>query len=204
MANQELVYDITKQPNLQPAQQAIYARVGDGGLKTVTVKLNANNYPYDLTGKHVNFEGVKADSTRIIDTSGGIVLDPQGGIFRYVFPAQTFTARGRFQQAFFKVMLGDKVDTTIDVVVDVSPNLVEFGINSESYLSEYEQLISELKDKQQTFLTDLGQKVDLSKTQLQNISDRLDNIKTQLATNDVVSKTEFNSKLKNVVFIKEG
>ena len=41
MANQELVYDITKQPNLQPAQQAIYARVGDGGLKTVTVKLNA-------------------------------------------------------------------------------------------------------------------------------------------------------------------
>lgn len=204
MANQELVYDITKQPNLQPAQQAIYARVGDGGLKTVTVKLNANNYPYDLTGKHVNFEGVKADSTRIIDTSSGIVLDPQGGIFRYVFPAQTFTARGRFQQAFFKVMLGDKVDTTIDVVVDVSPNLVEFGINSESYLSEYEQLISELKDKQQTFLTDLGQKVDLSKTQLQNISDRLDNIKTQLATNDVVSKTEFNTKLKNVVFIKEG
>lgn len=101
-------------------------------------------------------------------------------------------------------MLGDKVDTTIDVVVDVSPNLVEFGINSESYLSEYEQLISELKDKQQTFLTDLGQKVDLSKTQLQNISDRLDNIKTQLATNDVVSKTEFNTKLKNVVFIKEG
>lgn len=132
------------------------------------------------------------------------MLDPQGGIFRYVFPAQTFTARGRFQQAFFKVMLGDKVDTTIDVVVDVSPNLVEFGINSESYLSEYEQLISELKDKQQTFLTDLGQKVDLSKTQLQNISDRLDNIKTQLATNDVVSKTEFNTKLKNVVFIKEG
>lgn len=101
-------------------------------------------------------------------------------------------------------MLGDNVDTTIDVVVDVSPNLVEFGINSESYLSEYEQLISELKDKQQAFLTDLGQQADLSKTQLQNISDRLDNIKTQLATSDVVSKTDFNTKLNNAVFFKEG
>lgn len=204
MANQELVYEITKQQNLQPAQQAIYARVGDGGLKIVTVQLKSNNYPYDLTGKNVAFEGVKPDGTRIIDTSGGIVLDPQGGIFRYAFPAQTFTARGQFQQAFFKVMLGDKVDTTIDVMVNVSPNLVEFGINSESYLSEYEQLISELKDKQQTFLTDLGQQADLSKAQLQNISDRLDNIKIQLATSDVVSKIEFNTKLNNAIFIKEG
>lgn len=204
MANQELVYEITKQQNLQPAQQAIYARVGDGGLKIVTVQLKSNNYPYDLTGKNVAFEGVKPDGTRIIDTSGGIVLDPQGGIFRYAFPAQTFTARGKFRQAFFKVMLGDKVDTTIDVMVNVSPNLVEFGINSESYLSEYEQLISELKDKQQTFLTDLGQQADLSKAQLQNISDRLDNIKTQLATSDVVSKIEFNAKLNNAIFIKEG
>lgn len=204
MANQELVYEITKQQNLQPAQQAIYARVGDGGLKIVTVQLKSNNYPYDLTGKNVAFEGVKPDGTRIIDTSGGIVLDPQGGIFRYAFPAQTFTARGQFRQAFFKVMLGDNVDTTIDVVINVSPNLVEFGINSESYLSEYEQLISDLKTKQQTFLTDLGQQADLSKAQLQNISDRLDNIKTQLETSDVVSKIEFNAKLNNAVFIKEG
>lgn len=204
MANQELVYEITKQPNLQPAQQAIYARVGDGGLKIVTVQLKSNNYPYDLTGKNITFEGVKPDGTRIIDTSGGIVLDPQGGVFRYAFPAQTFTARGQFRQAFFKVMLDDKVDTTIDVVVNVSPNLVEFGINSESYLSEYEQLISELKNKQKTFLTDLGQQADLSKAQLQNISDRLDNIKVQLATSDVVSKTEFNTKLNNAIFIKEG
>lgn len=45
MANQELVYDITKQPNLQSVQQAIYARVGDGGLKSVTVQLNSNNSP---------------------------------------------------------------------------------------------------------------------------------------------------------------
>lgn len=193
MANQELVYDITKQPNLQTTQQAIYARVGDGGLKTVTVQLNSNNSPYDLTGKHVNFEGVKSDGTKIIDTSGGIVLDPQDGIFRYTFPPQTFTSRGPFRQAFFKVLLGDNVDTTIDVVVDVSPNLVEFGINSESYLSEYEQLISELKGKQQTFLTEL-----------KNISDRLDSIKIQLADKDVVSKVEFNNKINNAVFIKEG
>lgn len=203
MANQELVYEITKQQNLQPAQQAIYARVGDGGLKVVTVQLKSNNYPYDLTGKNVTFEGVKPDGTRIIDTSGGVVLDPQGGIFRYAFPAQTFTARGQFQQAFFKVMLGDKVDTTIDVEVNVSPNLVEFGINSESYLSEYEQLISELKDKQKAFLADLSEQNDLSKTQQQNISDRLDNIKTQLESIDIVSKIEFNAKLHNAIFIKE-
>lgn len=35
-------------------------------------------------------------------------------------------------------MFGDKVDMIIDVVVDVLFNLVEFGINFESYLSEYE------------------------------------------------------------------
>ncbi|HDV6056167.1 TPA: BppU family phage baseplate upper protein, partial [Staphylococcus pseudintermedius] len=113
MANQDLMFDITKQGVEQEKQQYIISRVGDGGLKAVTVKVLSNGTPYNLMGLTPVFEGVKSDDTRIIDTQGATVLDAVNGVFRYIFPRQASTAEGEYQQAFFKLKRGEQTDSTM-------------------------------------------------------------------------------------------
>ena len=74
MANQELSFDITKLGNQQEKQQYIVSRVGDGGLKAITISVTSNGTPYNITDLTPIFEG-KPDGERIIDTTGGIVLN---------------------------------------------------------------------------------------------------------------------------------
>ena len=74
MANQELSFDITKLGNQQEKQQYIVSRVGDGGLKAITISVTSNGTPYNITDLTPIF-GVKPDGERIIDTTGGIVLN---------------------------------------------------------------------------------------------------------------------------------
>lgn len=202
MANQDLVYDITKVPDKQVTQEAIYARVGDGGLKAVTTKLISNGGDYNLTGINVVFEGVKADDTHIIDKNGGIVLDPQGGIFRYVFPPQAFTAKGDYQQAFFKLMRGDQVDTTVDVAIHVGSNIVEMGINSKNYLSDYEALVTAIQAKYEASLKKLLTQENDFATQIKgvqvaakNAQDAIDNLNVQIKNDQFVKVTDLDAKL---------
>ncbi|TLQ05488.1 phage baseplate upper protein [Pediococcus stilesii] len=198
MANQDLAYDITKVPELQPRQQAIYGRVGDGGLKAVTVKVFSNHADYNLTGLSVRFEGVKADGTRIIDSAGGTILDPQGGVFRYVFPNQAFTAKGDYVQAFFKLMRGDQTDSTINVKVHVQSNLVEFGINSESYLTEYQQLINKITSKENDYEATLNKKFQDALDRMKNLSDRQDTLQGRLDAGDYINRVEYNQLLQDM------
>lgn len=118
MANQELSFDITKLGNQQEKQQYIVSRVGDGGLKAITISVTSNGTPYNITDLTPIFEGVKPDGERIIDTTGGIVLNAKGGIFRYILPQQASTAEGDYQQAF-KLKRGEQTDSTIEVQMRV-------------------------------------------------------------------------------------
>ena len=202
MANQELVFDITKSPQLQPKQQAIYGRVGDGGLKGVTIKVTSNNEDYNLTGMHPIFEGVKPDGTKIIDTNGGTIIDPQGGIFRYVFPSAAFSAKGEYQQAFFKLMRDSLTDSTVELSIYVEPNKVEMGINSTHYLSEYEQLIQQLEDKTTQFENDLRQQDEQWKQSIADALKKMDDLATKedelekrLDGNDFVTHEELSKGL---------
>ncbi|MBF7103923.1 phage baseplate upper protein [Pediococcus pentosaceus] len=190
MANQDLVYDITKVPELQVKQQTLYARVGDGGLKAVTVKVLSNQADYNLTGLEPRFEGVKADGTRIIDQNGGVVLDPQGGVFRYVFPKQAFTAKGDYVQAFFVLIRGNQVDSTIDLNIKVQDNQVEFGINSKDYLTEYDQLIKEVTDKEENFKNDLNQRFVNYTDRIKAAEDRMAALEARFKANDYISHSE--------------
>ena len=156
MANQDLVYDLTKVPELNKPQQCIYARVGDGGLKLVTVHLLSNGYDHNLTGLNVYFYGTKPDGTVIVDRQGGTILDPEHGIFRYAFPKEAFTAQGEYVQAFFKLMRGNQTDSTVDIKVVVEENLVEFGINSENYISDVEKVIHDVNEDKNNFVNDLN------------------------------------------------
>ncbi|EJJ6363123.1 BppU family phage baseplate upper protein, partial [Staphylococcus pseudintermedius] len=205
MANQDLFYDITKQGTSQEKQQYLVTRVGDGGLKTVTITVWSNGTPYNLHGLTPVFEGVKPDGEKIIDTRGAIVLDPVNGVFRYTFPHQASTAEGEYRQAFFKMKRGEQTDSTLEVKINVLKNMVEFGINSESYFTEYQQKIAELEEKINTYLEELKTKaagteaqVEANATLAKALKQQLDLIQSIANERELLTKGEFNEALNTV------
>ena len=181
MANQELTFDITKLGTQQEKQQYIVSRVGDGGLKAITISVTSNGTPYNITDLEPIFEGIKPDGEHIIDTTGGTVLDPKNGVFRYIFPQQASTAEGDYQQAFFKLKRGEQTDSTIEVDVKVLKNKVEFGINSESYFTEYQKELERLRTTVESGLRELNS--------------TSENTKTKIQSQELVTKFELNNQI---------
>lgn len=160
MANQVLRFDVTKQKELQVSQTLITGRVGDGGLKAVTLELLGGEQPYNLTGINIVLEVLKPDDHHIVDEDCCTMLDPLNGLARVVFNNEVFTAQGKCKQAFFKLMRGDLVDSTLEFDIDILPNKVEFGINSKDYLSDYEKLKEQLKEAYEQAIENLSNKCD--------------------------------------------
>ncbi|MET1163624.1 BppU family phage baseplate upper protein [Bacillus velezensis] len=205
MANQDLVFDISKAHLEQINQQLIIGRVGDGGLKAVTVSVISNGTPYDLTGKTVSFEGLKPDGTHIIDTNGGIVLNAQGGIFRYVFPYQAFAAMGEYEQAFFKVSRDSQTDTTLEFKIKVLENKVEMGINSASFISDFENLKTQLKQAYENFLEQIKSDQDATqniiegtKTTIQSLQEQLNTLNTKIQNSDIVTTGQYENDMRTL------
>ncbi|MCY8842474.1 phage baseplate upper protein [Bacillus atrophaeus] len=205
MANQDLVFDISKVHLEQINQQLIIGRVGDGGLKAVTVSVMSNGTPYDLTGKTVSFEGLKPDGTHIIDANGGIVLNAQGGIFRYVFPYQAFTAMGEYEQAFFKVSRDSQTDTTLEFKIKVLENKVEMGINSVSFISDFENLNAQLKQAYDDFLERIKSDqettqniIESTKTTIQSLQEQLNTLNTKIQNSDIVTSGQYENDMKTL------
>lgn len=151
MSNQYLSFDVTKQ---SAPQQLITGRQGDSQLKFTSVLLwdGNKNIPYDLTDKKIAFEALKPDGKHIVDYEGITILDAPHGLFRYSFNEQVFAVAGKMQQAFFKITHTDKddqviTDSTLEISIHILENRVEFGINSTDYLSEYDDLIAQVKQK---------------------------------------------------------
>jgi hypothetical protein len=222
MANQDLFFDITKQGTEQEKQQYIVSRVGDGGLKAITITVWSNGRPYNLTDLTPVFEGVKPDGEKIIDTTGGIVLDPRNGVFRYVFPQQASTAEGEYQQAFFKLKRGEQTDSTLEVKVNVLKNRVEFGINSESYFTEYQKELERLR----TVITDgiriLEEQAEGTKTKIEGQAStakaldlQIKALQSAIDSKELITRLEFrnltdelgnqvNTFLSNIDTVKQG
>lgn len=202
MANQELSFDITKLGNQQEKQQYIVSRVGDGGLKAITISVTSNGTPYNITDLTPIFEGVKPDGERIIDTTGGIVLNAKGGIFRYILPQQASTAEGDYQQAFFKLKRGEQTDSTIEVQMRVLKNKVEFGINSESYFTEYQKELERLRKTVEAGIKEINNSADGTKNKVQNLVDtanmldlQIKSLKSSIGSNQLVTKSELNNQI---------
>ncbi|MCT4389780.1 BppU family phage baseplate upper protein [Leuconostoc falkenbergense] len=164
MSNQYLSFDVTKQ---SAPQQLIIGRQGDSQLKFVTMLFwdGDKNVPYDLTGKQVAFEALKPDNTHIVDYEGITVLDAPAGLVRYSFNEQVFSVAGTVQQAFFKITHTDNnknviADSTLEVAINILENRVEFGINSKDYLSEYDDLITQVKKKFDDYATTVKDSID--------------------------------------------
>lgn len=202
MANQELFFEITKQEQLQIPQQYVTGRLGDGGLKAVTVKVLSNGVPYDLTGLAGKFLGLKPDGKRVIDDSGFLILDAHQGVFRYIFPNEAFTFEGKYQEAFFKLYRGEQCDTTLSLQVNVLTNKIEMGINSTDYISDYEKLIRALNEKTDEFLKKIAEKennfeeqVKVIQGEVKNLQDAITNLEEKIKSDDLVTNKTLDEKL---------
>lgn len=205
MSNQDLFFDITKQGTQQEKQQYIISRVGDGGLKAITISVYSNGRPYNLTDLTPVFEGVKPDGERIIDTTGGLVLDPRNGVFRYILPQQVSTAEGDYQQAFFKLKRGEQTDSTLEVKLRVLKNKVEFGINSESYFTEYQAELERLKNTVNNGVEELnrkseqvGAKINGQVETAKALTTQLEALQSSVSSNQLVTKLDLNKQISNL------
>lgn len=200
MSNQYLSFDVTKQST---PQQLITGRQGDSQLKFVTMLFwdGDKNVPYDLTGKQVAFEALKPDNTHVVDYEGITILDAPAGLVRYSFNEQVFSVAGTMQQAFFKITHTDSdnnviTDSTLEVTINILENRVEFGINSEDYLSEYDDLIVKVKKKFDDYAATVQDSIDEAK----KVHDEVTDLLKQINDNDIVKKTDFNN-FKNAIGI---
>lgn len=225
----DLYFDLNKKQTEQPSQQLITARVGDGGLRAITVKVTENGMDKNISGMTPIFEGLSADGHHIIDKGNSLVLDPQSGVFRYIPPLEVFAVKGNYQQAFFKLMRGDQTDSTLEFTIKVMDNKVEFGINSKDYVSDYQLLVQQLQqehDRAKQDLTDSFNKyldelkkmnqdytTSIAKEQqsLTDLTTKTDNLKTQIDNMNIVKNTEYIAKmteidglLGNTVYVKEA
>ncbi|WP_273707233.1 BppU family phage baseplate upper protein [Leuconostoc mesenteroides] len=191
MSNQYLSFDVTKQ---SAPQQLITGRQGDSQLKFVTMLFwdGDKNVPYDLTGKQVAFEALKPDNTHIVDYEGITVLDAPAGLVRYSFNAQVFAVAGTIQQAFFKITHTDSnknviADSTLEVAINILENRVESGIDSKDYLSEYDDLIAQVKKKFDDYAATVQDSIDKA----QALHDQIVEYTNLINSNGVIKKTEF-------------
>lgn len=151
MSNQMIQFDVTKR---SPNQTVIVGRQGDSALKMVTANLwdGVQGVPLDLTNKQLTLEIKKPDDSVYIDNGNFIYLNAKQGQFRYTFNEQAFAAAGNAKQAFFKITHIDDngnmiTDSTLDFDIDIKPNLVEFGINSEPFIGDYDKLVKAVEQK---------------------------------------------------------
>ncbi|XZO08205.1 BppU family phage baseplate upper protein [Weissella paramesenteroides] len=195
MSNQYLSFDVTKQ---SAPQQLITGRQGDSQLKFVSVLLwdGDKNIPYDLTGKQIAFEALKPDGTHIVDYAGMTILDASHGLFRYSFNEQVFAIAGKMQQAFFKITHTDKdgqviADSTLEINIHILENRVEFGINSTDYLSEYEDLIAQVKQKFDDYAATVQDSIDKANA----LHDQIVAYTQLINDKQVLTLDEFNEKI---------
>ena len=190
MANQDLFFDITKQGTEQEKQQYIISRVGNGR-------------PYNITDLTPVFEGVKPDGERIIDTTGGLVLDPRNGVFRYILPQQASTAEGDYQQAFFKLKRGEQTDSSLEVRIRVLKNKVEFGINSESYCTGYQKELERVRKTVNTGIDELKHTAEATEVKINSEVETAKALDTQLKalqsainSNQLATREDLTSQIK--------
>lgn len=191
MSNQYLSFDVTKQST---PQELIIGRQGDSQLKFVTMLFwdGDKNIPYDLTGKQVAFEALKPDNTHIVDYEGITILDAPAGLVRYSFNEQVFSVAGTMQQAFFKITHTDGdnnviADSTLEVAINILENRVEFGINSKDYLSEYDDLIAQVKKKFDDYAATVQDSIDKA----QALHDQIVQYTNLINSNGVILRSDF-------------
>lgn len=134
-------------------------RIGEDAARQVfvNVKYGPNNEAYDLTGIIPEFCGLTAKggpenrNYSIIDNWHSVMVDPQGGRFRFDFPKDAFAVAGSYKQAFFNLKRegSGEVVATLEFDMKVMANFVYSNIIPKDFITPYlevlDRLISEFK-----------------------------------------------------------
>ena len=191
----------------------IEARQYDSGMRQVLVKVykgdgskDSQFVPMDLTGVNPVFEGVLPDGThRIYDNTNATVLDAQGGLFRYDFPAQAFPVAGSYKQSFFRLMKNGQSVATLEFNVQVMADKVISGLVPADYITPFNDLYSKLETivanangdlekfkadwdtKLQSLIDQYGKDFDSLQEIITRLQDRIADIAAQVKANNVVT-----------------
>ena len=182
----------------------VTGRMGDLASNTVDVYMKNGGEPYALTNLTVFYECVKPDDTVIRDTKGVKMIDAAKGHFSYTFPAEVFSIPGQVKRSFFSIEK-DKTfrATTQDFLVISLPDALTGHIESETYISEFDQALEMVKGHQQQIdeanqkiagLTPyIQKKADETDTKFKGVTERIQkrvaDVSKQIDAMDVVKKT---------------
>lgn len=126
-------------------------------------------------------------------------------MFRYILPQQVSTAEGDYQQAFFKLKRGEQTDSTLEVKLRVLKNKVEFGINSESYFTEYQAELERLKNTVNNGVEELnrkseqvGAKINGQVETAKALTTQLEALQSSVSSNQLVTKLDLNKQISNL------
>lgn len=141
-------YDQETYVNLTPNFQG---RVGDS-MASVNLWFKRNGLPLDLTPRNVGFQGLDPNGKRFnavgfaaYDQPGA---DEQVGRVNYYFPANIFQAEGQWDvNSTFFYIDDDKGQhvSTINVLLNVLPNLVEMGIKAQPFETDMDRVTAQLE-----------------------------------------------------------
>lgn len=133
--------------NLTPNFQG---RVGDSRA-SVDLWFKRNGLPLDLTKKEVAFSGIDPNGDHF--TAIGFTYynkpgaDEQAGRVNFYFPEGTFKVEGQWDpnSTYFTIRDDKGKISTIGVLINVLPNMVEMGISAEPFETDLERESEELK-----------------------------------------------------------
>lgn len=189
----------------------IQARQYDSGMRQVIVKVyrgdNAKDYvPMDLTGINPVFEGVLPDTThRVYDNAHAVILDAQGGEFRFDFQAPVFAVAGSYKQAFFRLMKDGQSIATLEFNLQVMADKVVSGLVPADYITPFNDLYSQLEiivknaggeldkfkvdwdAKLQELVSKYGKDFDSLQEIITRLQDRITDIAAEVKANNVVT-----------------
>lgn len=141
-------YDQETYVNLTPNFQG---RVGDS-MASVNLWFKRNGLPLDLTPRNVGFQGLDPNGKRFnavgfaaYDQPGA---DEQVGRVNYYFPANIFQVEGQWDvNSTFFYIDDDKGQhvSTINVLLNVLPNLVEMGIKAQPFETDMDRVTAQLE-----------------------------------------------------------
>ena len=189
-------YDQETYVNLTPHFQG---RVGDS-MGSVNIWFKRHGLPLDLTSYNVGFQGGDPNGKRFnavgfaaYDQPGA---DEQAGRVNYYFPANIFQVEGQWDvNSTFFYIDDDKGQhvSTINVLLNVLPNLVEMGIKAEPFETDMDRVVAQLQsyaDQKRKDIETLGANYTQLDTQIQALRTAINSYTDLINNHSVPTSSE--------------
>ncbi|MCR5524668.1 MAG: BppU family phage baseplate upper protein [Limosilactobacillus vaginalis] len=204
MANNTYVtLDIMKQAdgnestyvNLTPNFQG---RVGDSRA-SVDLWLKRNGLPLDLTKREITFSGVDPQGKQFNAIGFAYYNKPgadmQAGRVNFYFPAGTFQTEGQWDpnSTYFTVKDDKGKVSTIGVLLNVLPNMVEMGINAEPFETDLDRALAQFKAymaEKQSDIDNAIKEISALQGSVKALDSTVDFYKNMITANAVPTKSE--------------